>query len=140
MPVHAVHHFNIRAPAAELRVLRDFYCDVIGLSEGFRPPFRSSGFWLYADGVAVLHLSAMSNGETLPDVSQRRSALDHVALRCSGLESILARLDGCGIAYSITEVPLVGQTQVFLKDPSGLGVELNFERVATSGTPSRCFS
>ena len=70
MPVHAVHHFNIRAPQAELIVLRDFYSDVVGLSLGPRPPFRSAGFWLYADGVPILHLTAASETETPDQRSQ----------------------------------------------------------------------
>ena len=126
MAVHAIHHFNIRASMEELLVLRDFYRDIIGLMPGPRPPFRSQRFWLYADGVPVLHLTAASSGVPLPEPSARRSAADHIAFRCSDLRATVARLDEHGIRYSIDAVPLANEIQIFLRDPSGVGVELNF--------------
>jgi len=108
-------------------VLRDFYCDVLGFTVGPRPPFRSTGFWLYAAGAPVLHLVAAAPGsEPLPEVSQRRSAADHLAFRCSDLEGTLERLRQHGVAYRVDEVPLLNETQIFLHDPAGMGVELNF--------------
>jgi glyoxylase I family protein len=127
MPVHAIHHFNIRAPQEELLVLRDFYCDVVGLTLGPRPPFRSTGFWLYADGVPVLHLTATAATESLPDVRERRSAADHIAFRSSDLQATLAKLRKHGVAYATDIVPLLKEVQVFFQDPSGVGVELNFD-------------
>ena len=126
MPIDAIHHVNLRAPADELKTLRDFYCAVLGLTEGPRPPFRSAGYWLYADGHPIVHLSEMRSGETLVEVSQRQSAFDHVAFRCTDLEGTLARLKERGIRHLLEKVPLVRQTQVFFEDPSGIGVELNF--------------
>jgi glyoxylase I family protein len=37
-----------------------------------------------------------------------------------------ARLDALGIAYRSADVPMTRQRQLFLKDPAGNGVELNF--------------
>jgi len=133
MAVHCLHHFNIRSSQAELLVLRDFYCDVIGLALGPRPPFRSAAFWLYADGVPVLHLTAAAASESLPAVAERHSAADHIAFRCSDLEGTLERLRQHGVVHSIDSVPLVNQVQIFLRDPSGVGVELNF--VSAGGSP-----
>lgn len=126
MAVHSLHHFNIRASQAELVVLRDFYCNVIGLTLGPRPPFRSSGFWLYADGVPVLHLTAAVASESLPELPERLSAADHIAFRCSDLEATVMRLREHGVTHSIDRVPLVNEVQIFCRDPSGVGVELNF--------------
>ena len=126
MAVHSLHHFNIRASREELLVLRDFYCQVIGLTLGPRPPFRSSGFWLYADGVPILHLSTASESQILPDVPDRHSAADHIAFRCSDLEATIERLREYGIEHSVDRVPLVNEVQIFCRDPSGVGVELNF--------------
>jgi glyoxylase I family protein len=126
MAVQSLHHFNIRASQAELLVLCDFYSNVIGLTPGPRPPFRSSGFWLYAQGVPVLHLTVAPASESLPDVGDRHSAADHIAFRCSDLEGTLERLRRHAVAHSIDRVPLVNEVQIFLRDPSGVGVELNF--------------
>jgi catechol-2,3-dioxygenase len=137
MSVHAIHHFNIRAPLEELLVLRDFYCDVIGLTLGPRPPFRSTGFWLYADGMAVLHLTATSETESLPPLRDRKSAADHIAFRSSNLQATLKKLREHGVAYALDTVPSLNEMQVFFKDPSGVGVELNFDSsVEQSATES----
>ena len=127
MSIQSLHHFNLRTSHAEMLVLRDFYCEVLGFTVGPRPPFRSTGFWLYAGGAPVLHLvAAAPTSESLPDVPLRRSAADHIAFRCSDLEGTVERLRQHGIEHSIDEVPLVNETQIFLHDPSGMGVELNF--------------
>ena len=143
MPVHAIHHFNIRAAQRELVGLRDFYCRVVGLEPGPRPPFRSAGFWLYADGEPVLHLTEAPETEFLPPVGERRSAADHIAFRASDLQATLTRLRESGIPWTIDTVPNLHEIQVFFQDPSGVGVELNFnsriERSAAmqdSGNPA----
>jgi len=58
MTVKNLDHFNIRASGPLLEELREFYCDLIGLSEGFRPPFEEAGYWLYAGDLAILHSNA----------------------------------------------------------------------------------
>jgi glyoxylase I family protein len=125
--VHAILHINIRVPGHKLALCRDFYCNVLGLSVGPRPPFESSGFWLYAGAAPVVHLVQMSSAETASGVSHGRSALDHVAFECSGLQAALERLQRHGIPYTISKVPVLNQTQVAAKDPAGVGIELSFE-------------
>jgi catechol 2,3-dioxygenase-like lactoylglutathione lyase family enzyme len=135
MPAIGLHHFNLRVSADELAALRDFYVEVVGLSVGPRPPFDSIGTWLYAGSTAILHLTQMNSGETvapgspsaLPEAREaRRSAFDHIALACTGLDDYLVRLDRHGIEYTRTEVPSRGQVQLFFRDPSGVAVELIF--------------
>ena len=48
MSIEAIHHVNIRAPATDIAKLREFYCEIVGLRDGWRPPFKSRGHWLYA--------------------------------------------------------------------------------------------
>lgn len=115
-------HVNLRAAPALLRALRDFYVEVIGLTEGPRPPFRSRGYWLYAGGQDVLHLTECDETET----RQGQSAYDHFALQGSDLPETQRRLQRLGIAYERQQVPQTGVIQLFLRDPAGLGVELNF--------------
>lgn len=126
MGVHGIHHFNIRVPLEELKRLRDFYCDVVGLKVGPRPPFRSPGIWLYAGDEAVLHLSETRLDEPIPPLGERRSVLNHIAFACVGLEEITERLDERDINYRLREVPLTGERQLFFIDPAGVGVELIF--------------
>ena len=41
-----LHHVNIKAPKELLEREKDFFCEVLGLQEGNRPDFSSSGYWL----------------------------------------------------------------------------------------------
>jgi catechol 2,3-dioxygenase-like lactoylglutathione lyase family enzyme len=132
--IHAILHINIRVPAHKLAQCRDFYCNVLGLSVGPRPPFESTGFWLYADAAPIVHLVQMSAAETAANVSHGRSALDHVSFRCSDLQAALARLQQHGIAYRVSKVPVVNQTQLLATDPAGVGIELSFEAAETTSS------
>ena len=62
------------------------------------------------------------------DISSLRGsgAVDHVAFFTDGLDGMLAHLESLGIAARQRTVPSVGLHQVFLDDPNGVVVELNF--------------
>jgi catechol-2,3-dioxygenase len=124
MPTLALAHYNLRAPRALLDELRDFYCAVVGLRLGERPPFRNFGYWLYAGEQDVLHLSEAVTGENRLD--EIATTFDHAAFRCSQRAEFEQRLTRLGIAYRTSEVPLTGMVQLFFRDPAGNGVELNF--------------
>lgn len=119
--VTGIAHVNFRGTNALIERLRVFYRDVIGLEEGPRPPFRSQGYWLYANASDVLHLTIDGRSEDAPFAG----ALDHIALALEDLAEALARLDAAGVRYELDAVP-DGATQVFLRDPAGVSVELNF--------------
>ncbi|HVX03689.1 MAG TPA: VOC family protein [Rhodanobacteraceae bacterium] len=125
MPVRGIGHVNLRASAATIERLRRFYIDIVGLHEGPRPAFRSGsrGHWLYAQDRDVLHLTiARDDGAT----TQSPGVFNHLAFDCDGLESTCARLDAAGIEYATDVVDALHQTQLFLTDPAGIGVELTF--------------
>ena len=65
MGVLAFNHLNIRAPKPVLEDVKNFYVEFIGLSEGFRPDVPIHGYWLYLDGLPVLHLIASVVAEYL---------------------------------------------------------------------------
>jgi catechol-2,3-dioxygenase len=124
MPAIGFSHYNLRAPRALLDELREFYCDVVGLELGARPPFRSFGYWLYAGGHPVLHLSEAGPGETRP--VPPLGTFDHAAFRCTGRAQFEEDLNRRGVQYRVATVPATQQVQIFLTDPAGNGVELNF--------------
>lgn len=124
MTALGLDHYNIRAPSPLLEALRDFYCATVGLQVGPRPPFRSRGYWLYAGGRDVLHLS-----QTRTDEIRQIGVVptfDHVAFVCEDFEGMRAALAAAGVAHEVDEVPGRGQRQIFFHDPAGNGVELNF--------------
>jgi catechol-2,3-dioxygenase len=124
MTVTGFNHYNLRADRATLDALRDFYVDVVGLQPGYRPPFRSFGYWLYVGQQAVLHLSEAGPDEQR-DVTATNT-FDHVAFSCTGLRETIARLQRLDIRFASDDVPGTGQHQLFFSDPAGNGVELNF--------------
>ena len=120
MTIEAIHHVNIRAPAGDIARLRDFYCEIVGLREGWRPPFTSRGHWLYAGPHPLVHL--VEGGENLGLASG--GGVDHVAFRCSDLAPMIERLRNRGIDYQLSRVPSLGDEQLLFRDPLGIGVEL----------------
>jgi catechol 2,3-dioxygenase-like lactoylglutathione lyase family enzyme len=124
MTIHGLAHVNIRASEAMIARVHQFYVDVVGLTEGPRPPFRSRGYWLYAGDRDLMHLTidpAMSG-----DTPAGTGWLDHVAFAASGLDGMLARLEAANVPYEIDKVPSSGEAQVFFRDPAGIAIELNF--------------
>src|SRR5262249_10146348 len=53
-------------------------------------------------------------------------SLHHVALRCSGFEELRARLRQRGLDHKINDVTAIGLKQIFVLDPNGGLLELNF--------------
>jgi catechol 2,3-dioxygenase-like lactoylglutathione lyase family enzyme len=144
MQVLGIDHVNLRAGAPALEALRAFYCDVLGLEHGDRPPFETAGYWLYAGGRPVVHLAeAAPDGEANTArarfaVGERHQALDHIAFRCSGLAEMVERLVDKGVPYAVRVVPLARQLQVLIEDPAGTRIELIFsERERSEQQPSQ---
>jgi catechol-2,3-dioxygenase len=125
LPVVAFDHYNLRAERPMLEQLREFYCDVVGLTVGERPPFRRFGYWLYAGGRPVLHLSLTDDGEERSGTAVNTFA--HAAFNCTGRAEFERRLTALGIAYRTAQVPLLNLAQLFFHDPAGNGVELQFD-------------
>jgi catechol 2,3-dioxygenase-like lactoylglutathione lyase family enzyme len=124
MPTLGFSHYNLRAPRPLLESLRSFYCEVVGLTVGHRPPFASFGYWLYAGDRDVLHLSEAASDEGRS--AQAIGTFDHAAFACEGRDDYEQRLARRGVAYQLARVPATRQVQLFFKDPAGNGVELNF--------------
>jgi catechol-2,3-dioxygenase len=110
-----------------LRAVRDFYIDVIGLTEGPRPDVPVAGYWLYLADVPVLHLMEWPEGPLVPD--QERGYLDHVAFSCQDEMTFINRFEQLAVPFRRREFALPSGDQFLqltVKDPTGLGVELNF--------------
>ena len=77
---------------------------------------------MYVQDKPLVHLS--ENPGRQP--GQDSGCFDHIAFRSNGLERVLEKLQRANVAYTVKRVPDIDLTQVFLKDPSGIGVEINF--------------
>ena len=129
MRITHIDHFNISLRHADLETIRDFYVNVIGLTEGARPNFNFPGYWLYGGSeAAILHLAVV-----LPDdsdgISPDKSTgqFDHISLKASDAASARARLRAAGVPFDERPVPGWRLNQTFFRDPAGLKVELTFD-------------
>lgn len=124
MAVTGLNHFNITASPALIEKVKMFYMDVVGLTVGPRAHLDHSGYWLYAGNQPILHLSARPNiGNS---TAEYKSLFNHISLSCVGLKATVSKLSATKTPYQIVELLDVGQTQVFITDPAGIGVELTF--------------
>ncbi len=121
-------HYSIRAH--DLGEAQRFYTDVLGLRVGFRPPFSFRGVWLYAgdddSGHGLVHLIGAGADDYLGSRVNGGGALDHIAFTSENLESWRERLLARQIPFEERAVPDLGLRQMFLSDPDGIVVELNF--------------
>jgi catechol 2,3-dioxygenase-like lactoylglutathione lyase family enzyme len=120
MAVRGINHINIRTTDVAASVA--FYVDVFGLTYGRSPMVMGQqGHWLHDEnGDPIIHFRVMDPGSTAT------GPFDHVALNCTDKTGTLARLTAQGRDYSVFEGLSPGLTQVFVTDPHGVGLELNF--------------
>jgi catechol 2,3-dioxygenase-like lactoylglutathione lyase family enzyme len=132
MTMQSLDHFLVYA--TDLDATKDFYCNVLGLTEGARPPFEFPGYWLYIDDKAVVHLAGDDGSDTFEqylgkrpnNVGEHTGALDHIAFRCGDFEDVRARFDETNVPYTHRVVPAFDLQQLFVSDPDGVTIELNF--------------
>ncbi|MBC7599426.1 MAG: VOC family protein [Polaromonas sp.] len=136
---YSLNHFSIRT--TDLDATRVFYETVLGLTVGPRPPFPFPGLWLYngdhaSVANAMVHVIGMDKNDPEGlkqylgdrDVSSLHGtgAVDHIALMAAGLEGMLENLKRLGVPCRERTVPAIGLHQLFLDDPCGLVIELNY--------------
>jgi len=120
----SINHIQLVAEKDLVTQLRDFYCDVVGLSEGFRPAFERFGFWLYIGDKDVIHLITPKEGDGR---SPQKSSFDHVAFKAGDYQGILKKLKSLNVLFEEKSIPGMTAHQIFLRDPAGNRVELNFD-------------
>jgi catechol 2,3-dioxygenase-like lactoylglutathione lyase family enzyme len=120
MRVLGLNHVNIAGSHELIERCRAFYVGILGLTDGHRPSFRSRGYWLYAGDHPVVHLTERSSDMI------GKSALDHYAFTCEGLDGMMERLRERGIPFTIDPARDSKNAQLFVEDPAGVSLELNF--------------
>ncbi len=120
MAIRGVDHINIGTD--RLDETRAFFRDVLGLVEGYRPDFPFGGAWLYAGDGAVVHLVALPEGKR----PSSEAALDHFAFSIDDFDDAVGRLKRAGVTYRAVDIPDTPIRQIFLRDPNGVNIELNY--------------
>ncbi len=52
--------------------------------------------------------------------------IDHVAFAATDIDAVRARIEASGLAFRERKVPSMDLRQIFVTDPSGVVIELNF--------------
>jgi catechol 2,3-dioxygenase-like lactoylglutathione lyase family enzyme len=123
MSVGLLDHFNIRT-----RKLADtvrFYEEVLEFDNGDRPNFSFPGAWMYSEGKPVVHIVDIS--ETDEPQKPDSGVVHHVAFASNGFAGMKQRLTSKGLPFDVREVPGVAVWQIFVTDPNGVMLELNYE-------------
>ena len=122
--------------ADDLKKTKEFYVDLLGLKDGYRPDFPFPGHWLYLnedDKAACIHLAMRMQGDgqdyyigKKDNVKSGSGAIDHVAFNCEDIDGMKEMFDKKSIEYTHRKVPGFPLEQLFVDDPDGVKVELNF--------------
>jgi len=133
MSLTYLEHFLIQT--TDFRATCDWYEQVLGLKRGYTPDFRFPVQWMYLGDRDVLHITeggAKVSENRLRYNGQESQAdfgsgvVDHIAFRCNDLTEMIAHLRSHGIDFRQRMVNEQGLYQLFLIDPNGVKIELNF--------------
>jgi len=118
MALRRLDHVTINC--ADLERSRAFYARVLEMRDGERPAFPFPGAWHYLGERPVVHLvgDAPSGTET--------GSFDHVAFEADDFAGVRSRLETLAIPFTENSVPGARLRQLFLHDPDGVKIELNF--------------
>jgi catechol 2,3-dioxygenase-like lactoylglutathione lyase family enzyme len=119
MKVTMLEHVNLRT--ASMEALAQWYETIPGLKRGYRPPFGVTGIWLYAGDIPVIHLL-----ETTEEPKTMDPRMEHFAMRATGLESFLQRLEKHEVSHNTYRIPRDRIFQVYLSDPEGNHMHIDF--------------
>jgi catechol 2,3-dioxygenase-like lactoylglutathione lyase family enzyme len=136
MPITHMQHYMVLAK--DLEKTRAFYCDVLGLRAGPRPPFAFKGLWIYVGDVACVHVAerasydATSRTAANPadPVTHGSGSVDHIAFAATDYDALTATFLKHGVRYRATTVPGSDLKQLFVFDPDGIQIEINIRSQA----------
>jgi catechol 2,3-dioxygenase-like lactoylglutathione lyase family enzyme len=141
MSIDRLDHYSIRTTDVQRAV--SFYENALGFCVGPRPPFNFPGAWLYntmqngeAVGNSVVHLVGIAPndssglrdylGDKRSSVESGTGALDHIAFVATNIAETYTRLKQHEITFRERKVPNMELHQIFIEDPDGVTIELNY--------------
>ena len=120
MPLQNLDHINVYC--ADLDRSIAFYTQALGLHDGPRPAFGIPGAWLYLGDRPVVHLIGGRQGEA----PLMTGPFDHIAFEAQDFEAMRTKLHALGLPFQENDVPDFKIQQLFVHDPDGVKIELNF--------------
>jgi len=141
MPVSHIEHFLVAAD--NIDATRDWYARVLGMQSGPHPDFGFPVHWMYVNDVDVVHIGPSAKqaddiqkkylGRTSQDSGTGTGAVDHIAFRATGLRAMLEHLRREKVAFSQRRANGQALFQLFLYDPNGIKIELNYAGAEAEG-------
>jgi len=136
-----IEHFLVAAD--DIDATRDWYARVLGMQPGPHPDFGFPVHWMYVGGVDIVHIgpSAKSAGDiqkkylgrTSQNAGAGTGAIDHIAFRATGLQAMLEHLQKNKISFTQRRANGQALFQLFLHDPNGIKIELNYSADEAEG-------
>jgi len=132
MPVTDLNHYLLRAN--DIEATKDFYVKVLGFQVMPRPEFPFPGYWLGIGGKIQVHvaLHGVEQADLYYIGSPRNAAtdhagvIDHIAFVADDPRAMAMHLKKIGVPFRPRYLPESQLYQLFVKDPNGLMIELNF--------------
>ena len=140
MPLSHIEHFLLQT--ADMEKTREWYVNVLGMRVGPNPDFKFPVFWLYLGDKDVVHVT--EGGAKVSDNRKRyvgqesqatagSGAVDHIAFRATGLREMIAHLRARDVDFKQRQVDDQGLYQLFMFDPNGVKIELNYSNAEAAG-------
>jgi catechol 2,3-dioxygenase-like lactoylglutathione lyase family enzyme len=138
MPLTELNHYFVRSK--DLQRSRQFYCDLLGFEQMPRPDFPFPGFWLGVNGKVQVHMGLdgiaeadrFYLGTTAGSARDNAGVVDHIAFQGTDPEGFMQRFHQAGLPSRGRYIDEIELLQIFVTDPDGLTIELNFP-----GIPAR---
>lgn len=132
MPLTELNHYFVRAK--DLERSRRFYCDALGFEVMPRPAFAFSGYWLGVGGKVQVHMgqdgiadeAVYYFGTSPGSARDNAGVVDHIAFQGTDPDGLARRLADLGVPARSRHIPEIDLFQLFVTDPDGLVIELNF--------------
>ena len=137
MPLQRMEHYLVLSD--DIEKTKRFYIDALGMREGFRPNLEFPGYWLYVGDVPCIHIAewqtyAVWTKETGIPISTKAKGtgpVDHIAFNATGFDEMVGRLESRGVRMAKNLLDEIGLRQLFIYDPNGVAIELNFRSGGT---------
>ena len=127
-----LNHYFVRAN--DLEQTKRFYCEMLGFVVMPRPDFPFPGYWLGTNGTVQIHMGEHGVEEaqqfylgTSPaSATDNAGVVDHIAFLATEPEQMREHLEQSGVESTKRYLPDFQLCQLFVQDPNGLMLELNF--------------
>ena len=121
-----IHHVTIKTQ--NLEATNEFYVDVLGMTYADRPDLGFPGTWFNL-GRTMVHIVAGSaavdgDGKVAPEGG---ASVDHIAIAARDFDAARQNLIDHDLEWRQSSIPDAKLWQLFVHDPSGVLIELNFD-------------